>query len=267
MKKHILIIFCFFALAQDNQPYPPLDLVSMPTAGTLPKGVFSLETLLMKDGGVLPKMLFGISDRFTFGVSFGIQQFIGVGDISKNKSAPEVQMKYRLYDETDIRPAIVLGLNTQGKGKYFDRSGFERYEQKALGVYLMASRNWNALGNLGFHFGINKNTFENSDRDEDINLFFGIDKEINDSFSLLMEYNFARDDDEISHDNCSENCIDIERLGKGYLNAGLRWSATENLMLEINVNDILKNSIYNYEEDDEFDSMNREVKVIYYEYF
>ena len=183
MKKHILIIFCFFALAQDNQPYPPLDLVSMPTAGTLPKGVFSLETLLMKDGGVLPKMLFGISDRFTFGVSFGIQQFIGVGDISKNKSAPEVQMKYRLYDETDIRPAIVLGLNTQGKGKYFDRSGFERYEQKALGVYLMASRNWNALGNLGFHFGINKNTFENSDRDEDINLFFGIDKEINDSLS------------------------------------------------------------------------------------
>ena len=116
----------------------------------------------------------------------------------------------------------------------------------------MASRNWNALGNLGFHFGINKNTFENSDRDEDINLFFGIDKEINDSFSLLMEYNFARDDDEISHDNCSENCIDIERLGKGYLNAGLRWSATENLMLEINVNDILKNSVYNHLEDDEF---------------
>ena len=118
MKKFLLIILFAVILPQDNQPYPPLDLVSMPTAGTLPKGVFSLETLLMKDGGVLPKMLFGISDRFTFGVSFGIQQFIGVGDISKNKSAPEVQMKYRLYDETDIRPAIVLGLNTQGKGVY-----------------------------------------------------------------------------------------------------------------------------------------------------
>ena len=60
----------------------------------------------------------------------------------------------------------------------------------------MASRNWDALGNLGFHFGINKNTFENNDGDEDVNFFFGLDKEINKSFSLLVEYNFARDDNE-----------------------------------------------------------------------
>ena len=38
-------------------------------------------------------------------------------------------------------------------------------------------------------------------------------------------------------------------------------------MLEINVNDILKNSVYNSASDDEFEAMNREVKVIYYEYF
>ena len=126
----------------------------------------------------------------------------------------------------------------------------------------MASRNWNALGNLGFHFGLNKNTFENNDNDEDINLFFGIDKEINESFSLLLEYNFARDDDEI---NDAEE--DLVRLGKGYLNAGLRWSATDNIMLEININDILKNNVYDSSTDSEFESMNREVKVIYYEYF
>jgi len=262
MKKIILTIFIVLSLAQEEQPYPPLDLISIPTAGTLPKGVFSLETLLMKDGGVLPKMLFGITDNFTFGVSFGIQKFIGVGDIEKNKSAPEVQIKYRLYDETEYRPAIVIGLNTQGKGRFLNKSNFERYEQKALGVYLMASRNWNALGNLGFHFGLNKNTFENNDNDEDINLFFGIDKEINESFSLLLEYNFARDDDEI---NDAEE--DLVRLGKGYLNAGLRWSATDNIMLEININDILKNNVYDSSTDSEFESMNREVKVIYYEYF
>ena len=39
-----------------------------------------------------------------------------------------------------------------------------------------------------------------------------------------------------------ENLID--RDGKGYLNAGLRWSASKNLMLEINVNDIFKNIRY-----------------------
>ena len=262
MKKLLLVIFISLSFSQEEQPYPPLDLVSIPTAGTLPKGVFALETLLMKDGGILPKMLFGISDRFTFGVSFGIQQFIGIGDLNKNKSAPEVQIKYRLYDETDIMPAILIGLNTQGRGSFIDRVGLERYEQKALGVYVLASRNWDALGNLGVHFGINKNTFENNDGDEDLNLFFGLDKEINDTFSLLLEYNFARDDDEI---NDSE--LELVRLGKGYLNAGVRWSATNNLMLEINVNDILKNSIYSSGTADEFEAMNREVKVIYYEYF
>ena len=250
MKKLLLVILLSFIFTQEEQPYPPLDLVSMPTAGTLPKGVFALETLLMKDGGILPKMLFGITDKFTFGVSFGIQQFIGVGTMEKNKSAPEVQMKYRLYDETSTMPAILLGLNTQGKGSFINRTGFERYEQKALGLYVMASRNWDALGNLGFHFGINKN-----------------DNDINQSFSLLLEYNFARDDDEI---NDSDPDL-ILRTGKGYLNAGLRWSATDNLMLEINVNDILKNneSIYNHNSNtsEELDSMNREIKVIYYEYF
>jgi len=40
----------------------------------------------------------------------------------------------------------------------------------------------------------------------------------------------------------------------------LRWSATNSLMLEVNVNDITKN----YKSDD---SMNREVKIIYFESF
>ena len=64
-----------------------------------------------------------------------------------------------------------------------------------MGLYLVASRNWNALGNLGFHIGINKNDIEG--KDNDVNLFFGFDKEINRSFSILAEYNFARNDDEL----------------------------------------------------------------------
>ena len=146
----------------------------------------------------------------------------------------------------------------------------ERYEQKALGVYLLASRNWELLGNLGFHIGINKNLFENNDKDEDINLFFGFDKEINESFSLLLEYNFSRDDD---GEKTPSSDI-IIREGKGYLNAGLRWSATNNLMLEINVSDLLKNNKYmdyppyNIKDPNpepiKFESMNREIKIIYF---
>ena len=268
-KNIILVILLSFLFSQEEQPYPPLDLISIPTAGTLPRGFFSMETILMEDGGLLPKIQFGITDRFTFGVSFGVQGFIGTGDIKKNKSAPEVQLKYRIYEETEVMPAFAVGLNTQGKGRFYEKENLQRYEQKAFGVYALISRNWDFLGNLGFHIGLNKNLFENTDKDEDMNLFFGLDKEINESFSFLLEYNLARDDDGES-DSGDELIL---RKGKGYLNAGIRWSATDNLMLEINVSDMLKNNKYPILDNNDdveiktFDSMNREVKIIYYEAF
>jgi len=264
----ILVVLLSLIISQEEQPYPPLDLISIPTAGTLPRGFFSMETILMEDGGLLPKVQFGITDRFTFGVSFGVQGFIGTGDIEKNKSAPEVQLKYRIYEETEQMPAVAIGLNTQGKGKFYEGENLQRYEQKAFGVYVLMSRNWNLMGNLGFHIGLNKNLFENNDKDEDMNLFFGFDKEINESFSFLLEYNFSRDDD-----GESDSGDIIFRRGKGYLNSGIRWAATDNLMLEINVNDMFKNNKYpipnsgNDAELKTFKSMNREVKIIYFEEF
>ena len=172
MKKIIILIVTFtFIFSQSEQPYPPSKLISMPTAGTLPKGTFTFETLLMNKGGLLPSFSIGITDHFTIGFSFGIQEFIGTGSFKKNKSYPEAQIKYRIFEETETRPSIVFGLDTQGKGKYINK--IERYEQKAMGAYFILSRNYEILGNLGFHIGINKNLFEDFDGDNDINLFFG----------------------------------------------------------------------------------------------
>tara|TARA_Y100001970_G_scaffold268018_1_gene358771 strand:- start:160 stop:921 length:762 start_codon:yes stop_codon:yes gene_type:complete len=253
MKKIIILIVTFtFIFSQSEQPYPPLKLISMPTAGTLPKGTFTFETLLMNKGGLLPSFSIGITDHFTIGFSFGIQEFIGTGSFKKNKSYPEAQIKYRIFEETETRPSIVFGLDTQGKGKYINK--IERYEQKAIGAYFILSRNYEILGNLGFHIGINKNLFEDFDGDDDINLFFGFDRELNRSFSLMAEYDFA------INDNDFDDSEYIIRKGRGYLNTGVRWSATNNLMLEINVNDISKNN-------ELYDSMNREVKIIYFESF
>ncbi len=253
MKKIVILIFIItFVFSQDEQPYPPLKLISMPTAGTLPKGTFTLETLLMNEGGLLPSFSIGVTDHLTLGVSFGIQEFIGTGSFKKNKSYPEVQIKYRVFEETETRPSILFGLDTQGRGEFLINR--DRYEQKAMGVYFVLSRNYEILGNLGFHIGANKNLFETSDGDDDVNLFFGFDRELNRSFSLMAEYDFA------INDNDYDDGEYIIRKGRGYLNAGLRWSATSSLMLEVNVNDISKNN-------ERYDSMNREVKIIYFESF
>tara|TARA_Y100001970_G_C14203811_1_gene842698 strand:- start:125 stop:922 length:798 start_codon:yes stop_codon:yes gene_type:complete len=258
----LLLLLSIF-IAQDAQPYPPVNLVTIPTAGTLPKGYYSFENLFMKNGNVIPRFSIGISNNFTLGMSFGIQNFIGDGEIKKYRSYPEVQLKYRVYDENEKAPGVVIGIDTQGRGnfieKYFDSNGnpiiINRYEQKSYGVYIVCSRNWQALGNFGLHVGINKNITEEEDRDDDLNLFFGFDKELNRSFSIFAEYNFARDDDDFSDENDL-----VIREGNGYLNAGLRWSATENLMLEINLNDFAKNN-------QNSDNINRELKVIYFEQF
>ena len=267
MKKYFTILFVAlsFLFAQSEQPYHPINLISIPTAGTMRKGFFAFESAFMKDGGILPKFSIGITDNFTLGISFGVSNFIGDGDMKKNKSYPEVQIKYRVFDETDKIPAMLIGIDTQGRGKFFEEYlnqdlsvSLNRYEQKSYGAYFVISRNWEALGNFGFHFGLNKNLTETDDGDDDINIFVGFDKELNKSFSIYGEYSFARDDDQYSDDNPLEDII--IRKGNGYLNAGLRWSATNNIMLEINANDISKNNGIS-------SSINRELKVIYFEQF
>ena len=283
MKKKYLTILVFSTLliSQVNHPYPPLDLISIPTSGTLPKGSFTIETLLTKNGGLVPKLMVGLTENFSFGMSYGIQNFIGEEKPQTNKETPELQIKYRVFEETESTPAFLMGLDTQGFGPYIGTAEYtryimgdggslepvteikeiNRYEQKAWGVYAVLSKNWNLLGNLGFHLGVNKNTFETKDNDSSMNLFFGFDKELNRSFSLLMEYNAALNDGEeytsIDEDSFDFNDITVGK-GKGFLNAGLRWNVAQNLLIEVNFKDI------NLDKDD---FVNREVKIMYSEKF
>ena len=245
--------------AQSEQPYPPLELVSIPTAGTLPKGSYTYETILTKNGGVTPKLAVGLTNNLTFGFAYGIHNLIGDQKPNYNPQ-PGFIIKYRVYSETTKWPAIVLGLNTQGKGNYMVKDGFigGRYEKKALGFYLTSSKNWNMMGNLGLHIGLSKNSWEDLDGDDDLNFFIGIDKELNRSFSLLLECDGALNDNEYEFDNLTFG------RGKGYVNAALRWAVVPNVLVEINFNDIRKNSTI---KEKEVEYTNREIKIMYSESF
>jgi hypothetical protein len=241
---------------------PPASLVTIPTAGTLQRGQYEFEVLMQTGGSILGRVGVGLSDRFSLGMSYGLQEFIGDQKPSVNKSMPEVQLKYRLYDEGYQIPAIALGLDTQGRGIFYpegevfgvDTLSVARYDIKAIGVFLVASKNWNMLGNLGTHVGICKNFLEKDDTDNDINLFFGIDKDINPSISAFIEYNAAFDDNEYSFEEISFG------KGRGYLNAGIRFNVATNLYMEIDLNDVLLNK-------GEVEYFSRELKVVYNEYF
>jgi len=256
--KNVLIIILLLHICwpQIEQGFPPLNLVSIPTAGTLPRGTYTIEALLSKNGGFTPKLSVGFTDNFSFGVSFGIQKLMGDEELYYNKTTPEVQMKYRIYEESESMPALVYGLDTQGRGNYITEDStaiINRYEQKAWGMYMVLSKNWSFLGNLGLHIGLCKSISENDDGDKDFNVFFGIDKEINRSFSLLIEYDSAINDNDYEFKDISFG------KGKGYLNAGIRWAVSPSLMMELNFNDINQNTDAEY--------TNREIKIMYSESF
>ncbi len=261
--KSLILILVSLFFAQDAHPYPPLYLVTVPTSGTLPRGTYSMEGLLIDDGGIVSRLSIGISNNLTLGFSWGIQNLIGDTKPSMTKTYPDYHFKYRIWNEDFAKPAIVVGFDSQGRGQFrkidilsINESPFYRYDQKSLGYYVSISKNYQIVGgNFGLHLGINK-TLEVDDGDDDFNIFLGLDKEINRSISFMIEY------DAMLNDNNNEYDYEDLSIGKGigYLNAGFRWSVSENLLLELNFNDINRNQKIS-------ETAHREFKVLYSQKF
>ena len=91
----LLPILYNLCLAQVEQPYPPLNLVSIPTAGTLPRGSFTLESLIIKDGGIVPRLSVGFTDNFSFGVSYGVQHLIGDTKPTLNNEKSDILTRFQ----------------------------------------------------------------------------------------------------------------------------------------------------------------------------
>ena len=221
-------------------------LINRPTAGSLERGSFDIELRMFPGGGLLGGIAVGLTERITFGTSYGGLNIIGEGEVSWNPR-PEVNIKYRLMEESYTGPALSIGFSGQGFGEWSD--SLKRYQIKSPGVYAALSKNYNMIGNLGFHAGTNL-SFEKEDGDDEINLWIGFDKSINEEISFLGEYDFALNDN-------SDKSLGS---GNGYLNAALRWAFVEELIIEFNVNNLLGNR-------NDSDAASREIKIIYVEFF
>jgi len=250
-----LLLFKLEPLQAQTVSYPqPPFLVNIPTAGSLERGSYGVELRMMPDGGVLTGVDIGLTRQFMLGVSYGGTHIIGEDSVRWNPQ-PGVQVKYRLFDETMKYPAVAIGFNSQGYHGYI--KSLDRYELKSSGFYVALSKNYQFLGNLGIHVGMNY-SLEDGDGDNDPNLFAGIDKDINREISVMVEYDAALNDNEAGTANIEE----LSR-GRGYLNAALRWTFAEKFHIELDVNNLLKNKQYG----DDIPLPSRELKIVYIEYF
>ena len=64
-----LTLFMSFLSGQDYPP--PTDLITIPTAGTLVRGSYSLGMRIQDGGGMITGLQVGLTDRFQFGLSYG----------------------------------------------------------------------------------------------------------------------------------------------------------------------------------------------------
>ncbi len=280
-----LMALCMLAWAQEEAApvaeSPGIEiqkLIDCPTAGCLKKGQYDFELHVFPQGGVLFGFAVGLFDRFTMGASYGGVNIIGSEPINWNEQ-PGVLLKYRLFEESFIMPAIVLGFSNQGRGAWVDETSKfrdldnergryaedaedqyrdvdvnnvrDRYTFKAKGLFAVAGKNFEivSLGTFGFHAGLTYNSIEDDD-DGNLSAFLGLDKSLNEELTLLMEYDLATNDN-------GEFSIGKDR---GYWHAGLRWTFAQKLALELLLKDILENDKFATDP-------SREIRIMYTETF
>jgi len=231
--------------AQMIQPY---KLVDGHTAGVLGKGYYDVDFRVYAAGdgyngaGLLSGFHVGVTPRFSIGLSYGGEGLIGYGDRVRWNSLPGVMVKYRLFEEQYVTPAITLGFDNQGYGgpAGTDNFGYDGYVFKSPGAFLAISKNYIMFSavQIGFHGTVN---YSLEERKNVVwpNVLAGIDIGINDELAILAEYDFALND--ISG-NEYEKGIYANPL-RGYLNIGLRWAFTENFHIEFDVKDILEHKM------------------------
>jgi hypothetical protein len=241
----VVILLMILVAGQDYEVLEPVMLINKPTAGTLLKGSVRASLLSYPEGGMLGGLDAGVTDRLMFGISYGGTNIIGTGKVFWNPQVG-VNIRYRLIEEGYTNPAITMGYDSQGYGSYIDST--KRYQEKSVGVFAVLSKNFNLLGFLGVHGGVNY-SFERED-DKSMNLFVGIDKSINPELALACEYDFALNDNE----------DDALGSGKGYLNAALHWTFAGRLRIDFMLKNILKNR-------KDVPSMSRAIRISYIEIF
>jgi hypothetical protein len=225
----MFLILAFLRVAQaqgsagTDGDQEPRYLIDIPTAGMLRHGAVAFDLNFFQDGGVLVGAHLGVFDRVLLGLSYGGSQLLGDKTAVANPG-PGVEIRIRFIEEGTSWPALVLGLDSQGKEAYVDT--LDRYTIRSPGVFIAASRNFSFAGFLSFHGGVNTSLEVGARK---LSFFLGAEKTIGSSLSAVIEYNHGSEEASPLND------------GYGYLNIGLRCSLGSGLTLSANLKDLTRN--------------------------
>ena len=228
--------------------WQPTMLIDCPTAGTLKRGSFTAVVRTYPNGGVLASTDIGMSNRLMIGVSYGAEGIISERQPVWNPRV-EFDLRLSLIDEGLVFPAITTGFCSQGYGGYIDST--KRYAFKSKGFFVVGSKNYPFYNwQLGLHGGLNY-SMEQEDDDNNLDFFIGADTRLNQDVGLVLEYDFATNDNRFG--------TSMGR-GRGYLNLALQWIYSDDLVMDL----ILKNLANNRKG---VSDIWRELRVTYVQHF
>ena len=245
---HCTLALCVYIMAfvpvWAQQDLQPRQLVEAPTAGLLPSRGLGLDLRFYGGDGILGGVSVGLFSRGMVGVSFGGSDLLGNDALDLNPRI-EFSGRVRVLEEGYTIPALAVGYISQGYGMFDDE--LKRYTRKSKGIYAVASKNFKLpLGHTGLHVGANR-SFEDGDGDDDFTGYVGVDTGLGKYVVVLAEYDFGLNDN-------SDNSLGS---GKGFFNAGVRWTLSEAFALEFDLKNIFRNGMQNPHPD-------RELRIAYF---
>lgn len=221
----VLFLFRGFLLAQGTAGelalYESQRIVDMPTAGVLPRGGVLVRVLAFEDGGLLLEALVSPLARLQLGLGYS-----GIGVIGLNaigwQGTPAVHLRWRAIEESLTLPAVVLGLETLGRGAVTGTT----FTTPAAGAFLALSKQFRwALGGIALHGGVGYG-LDLRFNGTSPNVWVGIEQSLGRSISTSVELNPRS----------------LEVRTPLLLNAAVRWSVLRGATLEFYVRDALSHT-------------------------
>ena len=257
-----LTVFMSFCFAEEM--VQPQRIIDCNTAGILPRASYQYECRIYPNGdtatpgcGMMLGMTAGITNRLNIGLSYGGDGIIGRKSPTFNPHIGAL-IKYRVVEETYFIPALAFGYDHQGFGG-IDKE-YNGYVFKSQGFFLAASKNYLLFTKvqLGLHGGVNY-SLEEYEKIKWPNGYMGLDMGINEELAVAVEYNLALNQRDPGADSTK-----YADPFDGFLNAGVRWSFSPSLYIELDVKDLLQKKVNNGNTPFGWD---RELKLAYLQHF
>ncbi len=219
-KISIILIILIFLLNNSKIKGEIIKLVDIPTAKTILRGYYNIDFVAYGGGGVQTKVMIGLTDRLTLGVSEDIGR--AIGNQTADWNIPGVVAKLNIiYPDID-KIGVAVGYDSLLTGEYGKCYNNQLTDDVVYGLYVTFSKPVHLFtGEQYWHFGARFPLlpFEARKKGKNISLFSGLNIIVNDEIMLIGEI---------------ENIYLSGNRSKEILyNAALRYSFNESLSVGV----------------------------------